>query len=51
MIFRWFESLIDAFKDPRDGMPPKSVSGFYLFYLARCGQCSPPRSWSALAWP
>ena len=33
MIFRWFESLIDAFKDPRDGMPPKSVSGFYLFYL------------------
>ena len=33
MIFRWFESLIDAFKEPADGMPPKSVARFYAFYL------------------
>ena len=33
MIFRWFESLIDAFKDPVDTMPPKSVGRFYVFYL------------------
>ena len=33
MIFRWFESLIDAFKDPVDGMPPQSVWRFYVFYL------------------
>jgi len=33
MIFRWFESLIDAFKEPSDGMPPKSVWRFYVFYL------------------
>ncbi len=33
MIFRWFESLIDAFKEPVDEMPPKSVWRFYLFYL------------------
>jgi len=33
MIFRWFESLIDTFKDPVDGMPPQSVARFYLFYL------------------
>ncbi len=33
MIFRWFESLIDAFKEPVDGMPPKSVWRFYVFYL------------------
>ncbi len=33
MIFRWFESLIDAFKEPVDGMPPKSVLRFYAFYL------------------
>ncbi|GLQ90008.1 ABC transporter ATP-binding protein [Dyella flagellata] len=33
MIFRWFESLIDAFKDPVDTMPPKAVGRFYLFYL------------------
>jgi ATP-binding cassette subfamily B multidrug efflux pump len=33
MIFRWFESLIDAFKDPVDTMPPQSVGRFYLFYL------------------
>jgi len=33
MIFRWFESLIDAFKDPVDGMPPPSVWRFYAFYL------------------
>jgi ATP-binding cassette subfamily B multidrug efflux pump len=33
MIFRWFESLIDAFKEPADGMPPASVWRFYAFYL------------------
>ncbi|KRE89338.1 multidrug ABC transporter ATP-binding protein [Frateuria sp. Soil773] len=33
MIFRWFESLIDAFKEPVDGMPPKPVLRFYAFYL------------------
>ena len=33
MIFRWFESLIDAFKDPVDSMPPTSVWRFYAFYL------------------
>ena len=33
MIFRWFESLIDAFKEPADAMPPASVGRFYAFYL------------------
>lgn len=33
MIFRWFESLIDAFKEPVDGMPPQPVWRFYAFYL------------------
>ncbi len=33
MIFRWFESLIDAFKEPVDSMPPPSVWRFYAFYL------------------
>jgi len=33
MLFRWFESLIDAFKEPVDGMPPQSVWRFYVFYL------------------
>jgi len=33
MIFRWFESLIDAFKEPSDDMPPQSVLRFYTFYL------------------
>ena len=33
MIFRWFESLIDAFKEPSDAMPPPSVARFYAFYL------------------
>ncbi|MFK2931261.1 ABC transporter ATP-binding protein [Dyella agri] len=32
-MFRWFESLIDAFKEPVDGMPPQSVWRFYAFYL------------------
>ncbi|OOG61221.1 multidrug ABC transporter ATP-binding protein [Rhodanobacter sp. B05] len=32
-MFRWFESLIDTFKDPVDGMPPQSVARFYMFYL------------------
>jgi ATP-binding cassette subfamily B multidrug efflux pump len=33
MITRWFESLIDAFKEPEDGMPPATVWRFYVFYL------------------
>ncbi len=33
MIFRWFEQLIDAFRDPVDAMPPRSVAAFYGFYL------------------
>jgi ATP-binding cassette subfamily B multidrug efflux pump len=33
MIFRWFESLIDAFREPVDTMPPASVWRFYTFYL------------------
>ena len=33
MIFRWFESFIDPFKEPVDDMPPPSVGRFYLFYL------------------
>jgi ATP-binding cassette subfamily B multidrug efflux pump len=33
MIFRWFESLIDAFKEPAEGMPPQGVLRFYVFYL------------------
>ncbi|TAM50796.1 MAG: ABC transporter ATP-binding protein [Nevskiaceae bacterium] len=33
MIFRWFETRIDAFKEPADGMPPTSVARFYAFYL------------------
>ncbi|RAN81231.1 multidrug ABC transporter ATP-binding protein [Bacillus sp. SRB_336] len=33
MIFRWFESLIDAFKEPVEDMPPRSVWRFYAFYL------------------
>ncbi|MFC5741012.1 ABC transporter ATP-binding protein [Dyella tabacisoli] len=32
-MFRWFESLIDAFKEPVDEMPPSSVWRFYWFYL------------------
>ncbi|OOG47183.1 ABC transporter ATP-binding protein [Rhodanobacter sp. C01] len=32
-MFRWFESLIDPFKEPVDDMPPSSVGRFYLFYL------------------
>jgi ATP-binding cassette subfamily B multidrug efflux pump len=33
MLFRWFESLIDAFREPVDGMPPPTVWRFYVFYL------------------
>ncbi|MDQ6646003.1 MAG: ABC transporter ATP-binding protein/permease [Pseudomonadota bacterium] len=32
-MFRWFESLIDAFKEPAGDMPPTSVWRFYAFYL------------------
>ncbi|HEV2540037.1 MAG TPA: ABC transporter ATP-binding protein [Frateuria sp.] len=33
MLFRWFESLVDPFKEPVDAMPPASPGRFYLFYL------------------
>jgi len=33
MLFRWFENLIDPFKEPVDAMPPTSVWRFYAFYL------------------
>ena len=33
MIFRMFESLVDAFRDPEEGMPPQTVWRFYGFYL------------------
>jgi len=33
MIFRWFESLIDIFKEAPDTVPPKSVTRFYIYYL------------------
>lgn len=33
MIFRWFENLVDPFKEPVDTMPPASVGRFYAFYL------------------
>jgi ATP-binding cassette, subfamily B, multidrug efflux pump len=33
MIFRWFESLIDIFRDAPDSAPPKTVTRFYLYYL------------------
>jgi ATP-binding cassette subfamily B multidrug efflux pump len=33
MIFRWFESLIDIFKEAPDRTPPKSVARFYVYYL------------------
>ncbi|HET6432522.1 ABC transporter transmembrane domain-containing protein, partial [Dyella sp.] len=33
MLFRWFENLIDPFKEPVDAMPPATVGRFYAFYL------------------
>ena len=33
MIFRWFESLIDLFSDPGDGVPPNGLARFYWHYL------------------
>src|SRR5690606_3547035 len=33
MIFRWFESLIDLFSDPGDGVPPTGLARFYWHYL------------------
>ncbi|WP_043693469.1 ABC transporter ATP-binding protein [Luteibacter sp. 9133] len=33
MIFRWFESLIDIFREVPDRTPPKSVVRFYAHYL------------------
>ncbi|HEV7775512.1 MAG TPA: ABC transporter ATP-binding protein [Luteibacter sp.] len=32
-MFRWFESLIDIFKEAPDTVPPKSVTRFYIYYL------------------
>jgi len=33
MIFHWFESLIDIFREAPDRAPPKSVVRFYIYYL------------------
>jgi len=33
MIFRWFESLIDIFREVPDRTPPRSVVRFYAHYL------------------
>ena len=33
MIFSWFESLIDIFREAPDRAPPKGVVRFYLYYL------------------
>jgi ATP-binding cassette, subfamily B, multidrug efflux pump len=33
MIFRWFESLIDIFKEAPDAPPPSGVLRFYVYYL------------------
>jgi ATP-binding cassette subfamily B multidrug efflux pump len=33
MIFRWFESLIDIFREAPDRAPPKGVVRFYAYYL------------------
>jgi ATP-binding cassette subfamily B multidrug efflux pump len=33
MIFHWFESLIDIFREVPDRTPPKGVVRFYAFYL------------------
>jgi ATP-binding cassette, subfamily B, multidrug efflux pump len=33
MIFRWFESLIDIFREAPEGTPPKTVARFYVYYL------------------
>jgi ATP-binding cassette, subfamily B, multidrug efflux pump len=33
MIFRWFESLIDIFKEAPDAPPPNGVLRFYAYYL------------------
>ncbi|AND67966.1 multidrug ABC transporter ATP-binding protein [Dyella thiooxydans] len=33
MLFRWFENLIDPFREPVDAMPPATVGRFYAFYL------------------
>ncbi|QWT22591.1 ABC transporter ATP-binding protein/permease [Bacillus sp. NP157] len=32
-MFRWFESLIDIFRDAPDKAPPKTVVRFYAYYL------------------
>lgn len=33
MIYRWFESLIDIFREAPDSTPPTSVVRFYAYYL------------------
>lgn len=35
MIFRWFESLIDIFREAPDRAPPKGVVRFYAYYLGQ----------------
>jgi ATP-binding cassette subfamily B multidrug efflux pump len=35
MIFRWFESLIDIFREAPDQAPPKGVVRFYAYYLGQ----------------
>jgi len=32
-MFRWFESLIDIFREAPDQVPPKTVVRFYAYYL------------------
>ncbi|MET0254785.1 MAG: ABC transporter ATP-binding protein [Luteibacter sp.] len=35
MIFRWFESLIDIFREAPDQAPPRGVVRFYAYYLGQ----------------
>ena len=42
MIYRWFESLIDIFREAPDATPPTSVVRFYVYYLRQV--------WKIFAW-
>ncbi|KAF1006449.1 MAG: putative multidrug export ATP-binding/permease protein [Luteibacter sp.] len=42
MIYRWFESLIDIFREAPDATPPTSVVRFYAYYLRQV--------WKIFAW-
>ncbi|WP_284732848.1 ABC transporter ATP-binding protein [Luteibacter anthropi] len=42
MIYRWFESLIDIFREAPEGTPPKGVLRFYAYYLRQV--------WKIFAW-